>query len=329
MKAITYDTYGGPEVLVVDDVPTPEPADHQVLIRVRAAALNPYDWHFYRGDPYLARMGGQGLRRPKQKNIIGADVAGDVISVGSAVTTLKPGDAVFGGIGRGACAEFAATSHKNLVLKPASVSYEDAAASPMGALTALYGLRQYGSLSGKTVLVNGASGGVGHFAVQIARALGASRVVAVCSGVNADWVRDLGADDVIDYTARDFTRMGERFDVIFDTVGTQPLRALRRALVPGGTFITVGAIGGGKLLGPATFMFGSLIAGAFVREKVAVLMDWTATPDDYVLLAGWLADGTVRSHVDLTYRLEETADAARHLETGHVRGKVVVTQKQS
>ena len=323
MKAITYEIYGGPDVLVVDDVPTPEPADHQVLIRVRAAALNPYDWHFYRGDPYLARMGGQGLRRPKQKNIIGADVAGDVIRVGSAVTTLKVGDAVFGGIGRGACAEFAATSHKNLVLKPASVSYEDAAASPMAALTALYGLRQV-DVAGRAVLVNGASGGVGHMAVQIARALGASRVVAVCSGRNADWVADLGADAVIDYTREDFTRMGERFDVIFDTVGTQPLRAVRRALVPGGTFITVGAIGGGKLLGPARFMFGTLIAATFVREKVRVLMDWSATPDDYELLAEWLADGTVRSHLDRVFPLEEAADAARHLETGHVAGKVVL-----
>jgi len=325
MKAITYDRYGGPDVLVVDDVPMPEPADHQVLIRVRAAALNPYDWHFYRGDPYLARMGGQGLRRPKQKNVIGADVAGDVISVGSAVTNLKVGDAVFGGIGRGACAEFAATSHKNLVLKPASVSYEDAAASPMAALTALHGLRQYGSLTGKTVLINGASGGVGHMAVQIARALGASRVVAVCSGRNADWVLSLGADAVVDYTAQDFTRMGERFDVIFDTVGTRGLRALRRALVPGGTFITVGAIGGGKLLGPARFMFGSLIAGVFVREQLKVLMDWSATPGDYELLAGWLADGDVRSHVDRVFPLEETANAARYLETGHVAGKVIVS----
>jgi len=324
MRAITYDTYGSPDVLTLDDIPVPEPTESQVLIEVKAVGLNPFDWHLYRGDPYLVRMDGA-WRRPKRKYTIGADVAGTIVKVGEKVTAFKPGDDVYGEIGRGGCAEFAATSHLNLALKPTSISFEIAAASLMGSFTALQGLRNSGKLvAGQTVLVNGASGGVGHMAVQIARALGASRVVAVCSTGKVGMVRSLGADDVIDYTRDDFTRRGERFDLIFDTVGTRGLTAIRRALVPGGTFVTVGAVGGGKLLGPARFMFASMIAGAFVREKVAALTDTQATPEDFALLSGWLDVGTVRPVIDRVYPLESTADAMRQVEGGRVGGKVVV-----
>jgi len=324
MRAITYDTYGSPDVLTVDDISVPEPTEGQVLIEVKAVGLNPFDWHLYRGEPYLVRMDGA-WRRPKKKYTVGADVAGTVVKVGSQVTRFKPGDDVYGEIGRGGCADFAVTSHLNLALKPPSISFEIAAASLMGSFTALQGLRNSGKLAaGQTVLVNGASGGVGHMAVQIARALGASRVVAVCSTGKLDMVRGLGADEVIDYTAEDFTRRGERFDLIFDTVGTRGLRAIRRALVPGGTFVTVGSISRGKLLGPARFMFGTLIAGAFVREKVAALTDTQATPEDFALLSGWLDAGTVRPVIESVFPLESTADAMRQVEGGRVAGKVVV-----
>jgi len=324
MKAITYDRYGSPDVLVLDDVPVPEPTEGQVLVAVKAVGLNPFDWHLYRGEPYLVRMGGA-WRAPKQKYTIGADVAGTVVAVGSAVTGLKVGDEVFGEVGRGGCAEFVATSAANLVLKPASVSFEQAAATPMGALTALQGLRNGGFEAGQSVLVNGASGGVGHLAVQIARALGASRVAAVCSTDKAEMVRSLGADLVIDYTREDFTRLGERFDVIFDTVGTRHLYAARRALAPRGTFITVGGTSRGKLLGPATFMFGSLIAGAFIPEKVATLTDMQGTPEDFLLISNWLDAGTIRPVIDTVYPLEQTAEAMWQVEGGRVAGKVVVT----
>ena len=320
MKAITYEKYGQ---LVVDDVPVPELPDDRVLIKVHATGLNPFDWHLYRGEPYLVRMDGS-WRAPKQKYIIGADVAGTVVRVGSAVTDLAPGDEVFGEVGRGGCAEFVAARRAYITRKPASVSFEDAAATPMGALTALQGLRKGGSLEGRSVLVNGASGGVGHMAVQIARALGASRVDAVCSTANVEMMRSLGADTVIDYTKQDFTRLGTRYDIVFDTVGTHGLTAIRRALTPGGTLIIVGGLSRGKLLGPATHMFGSVIAGKFMRVKVATLTDMDGTPADFTLLAEWLDAGLIRPVIARVFPLDQTLDAMALLEGGHVAGKVVV-----
>jgi NADPH:quinone reductase-like Zn-dependent oxidoreductase len=325
MKAITYEKYGE---LKLDDVPVPELTDDRVLIRVRATGLNPFDWHLYRGDPYLVRMQG-GWRAPKEKHILGADVAGEVVSVGANVTDLKPGDRVFGEVGHGGCAEFVAARRAYITKLPDTVSFETGAATPMGAITALQGLRRAGVAAGHSVLVNGASGGVGHMAVQIARALGATSVAAVCSTANVEMMRSLGADTVIDYTRDNFTRLGARYDVIFDTVGTHGLTALRRALVPGGTFITVGSLGGGKLLGPARYMAAIVIAGKFVRERVETLLDTDGTPADFELLAQWLDAGTIRPVIQQVFPLEQTFAAMEVLEGGHVAGKLVVRAKES
>lgn len=320
MRAITYERYGE---LRVDDVPVPEVTEGRVLIKVHATGLNPLDWHFYRGEPYLVRAQ-SGWRAPKKKSIIGADVAGTVVSVGTGVTDLAPGDEVFGGVGRGGCAEFVTAKREYITRKPASVSFEQAAATPVGAITALQGLRKAGSLEGRSVLVNGASGGVGHMAVQIARALGASRVDAVCSTANVEMIRGLGADTVVDYTSQDFTRLGTHYDVIFDTVGTHGLSAIRRALAPGGTFIVVGGLSRGKLLGPASYMFGTLIAGKLSRQKVATLLDAGGTPTDFALLAEWLDAGLIRPVIAQVFPLDKTVQAMALLEGGHVPGKVVV-----
>ncbi|MEZ4726213.1 MAG: NAD(P)-dependent alcohol dehydrogenase [Caldilineaceae bacterium] len=238
MKAVVYPTYGSPDVLELRTVEQPAPKDNQVRIKVYAAAANPLDWHRMRGAPFLVRLS-DGLRKPKDSRL-GADIAGRVEAVGSAVTTFQPGDEVFGEIGAGGFAEYVCVKETALAPKPANLSFAEAAAAPVAALTALQGLRNHGKLqAGQTVLINGASGGVGTFAVQMAKAFGA-QVTGVCSTRNLDLVRSLGADQMIDYTQTDFTKTGQRYDLIFDAVGNQSVAAYRRALTPQGISVVAG-----------------------------------------------------------------------------------------
>ena len=324
MRALTFDRYGGPEVLALEDVAEPVPNDEQVLVKVHAAGLNPFDWHLYRGDPWLVRPG-QGILRPKQKSIVGADVAGEVVAVGSSVTTLAVGDRVFGSVGQGALAEFVATKPNRLAIAPTTLDAEHAAALPMGAITALQALRDVATLrEGQTVLINGSSGGVGHLAVQLARILGASRVDAVCSTPNVDLVRSLGADTVIDYTRDDFTRLGTRYDIILDSVGSQPFRALRRVLTPTGAHVIVGSVGGSRLLGPAGYMLRSVVAGKFASQRVLPTLGTSVNSADLALIAGWADAAALKPVVARTFPLAQAREALALLETGRVAGKVVV-----
>ena len=251
MRALVFRRYGGPEVLEPTDVEPPVAGDGQILVRVRAVGLNPYDLHFLHGDPYVARpMMGLGLRKPRRPVILGSDVAGVVEAVGPNVTGFRAGDEVFGTVGLGGLADLVAMSAGTVAPKPAGLDFERAAALPMAALTALQGLRDVGGLrSGQRVIVNGAAGGVGSYAVQLAKALGASAVTGVCSAASSELVRSLGADEVIDYEREDFTKQSGRYDLLFDTVGNHSLRSFCKALEPSGTLVLVGA-GGGRLLGP-------------------------------------------------------------------------------
>jgi NADPH:quinone reductase-like Zn-dependent oxidoreductase len=324
MKAIVQDGYGPPEVLRLDDVPAPVPGAGEVLVAVRAASLNARDWHVLRGDPYLARLG-IGLRRPRTRTV-GTDLAGRVTAVGPGVTRFRPGDDVFGEV-PGACAEYVRAPEGLLERVPARLGHEQAAALPLAATTALQCLRDGGVGKGEHVLLNGASGGVGTFAVQIAKALGAY-VTAVCSTRNADLVRSLGADAVVDYTAEDFTRSGERYDVVLDLVGNHPLTALRRALAPGGRLVLSGGgvWEGGSLFGPiALIARGRLasLAGPW-RGRIRVT---AATPgaEHLAALRELVESGQVTPVIDRTYPLERTAEALRYLEAEHARAKVVIT----
>jgi NADPH:quinone reductase-like Zn-dependent oxidoreductase len=323
MKAIVYETYGSPDVLELKEVPTPAPKDDEVLVQVQAAAVNPLDWHLMRGEPFLARLE-NGLRRPKITRL-GADIAGRVEAVGAGVTQFQPGDVVFGenfGRGLGGFAEYVAVPEHALALKPANLSLEAAAAVPIAALTALQGLRSKGQIQpGQQVLVNGASGGVGTFAVQIARALGAE-VTGVCSTRNVDMVRSIGADDVIDYTKADFARSGRRYDLIFDAVGNRSVADLKRALKPGG----VCTVAGFTALG---LLFQHIALGAWVSRTGAKQIGMMSTvhtdKEDLGLIKALLEAGRVVPVIDRCYPLCETAEAIRYLETGRARGKVVIT----
>jgi NADPH:quinone reductase-like Zn-dependent oxidoreductase len=267
MKAIRYDRYGGPEVIELRDVDPPTVGDRDVLVRVRAASVNPLDFHFLRGTPYLLRLMA-GLTRPKETGL-GADFAGDVEAVGRAVTAFQPGDEVFGRT-RGTFAEYVSLPEDGVVLtKPAGLSAEQAAAVPIAGFTALQGLRDKGHLqSGQAVLVNGAAGGVGTFAVQLAKAYGAE-VTGVCSTRNVDLVTSLGADRVIDYTTEDFTRSGRRHDIVLDMIGNRSLRELRRVLTPKGVLVGVGAAEMGDWVGPLASMAGTAVASLFISQTVA------------------------------------------------------------
>ncbi|WP_084126021.1 NAD(P)-dependent alcohol dehydrogenase [Demequina sp. NBRC 110054] len=321
MKAVVYDSYGGPEVMRLVDMPAPLPQEGQVRIANRAASLNPYDWHVYRADPALARSF-SGWRSPGLR-VLGADVAGVVDAVGPGVTEFAVGDEVYGEISFGGCAEYCVADAGRIAPKPASLSFAEAAALPMGALTSLQGLEAMGIRPGSRVLVIGASGGVGHLGVQIAKALGAARVVAVCSGRNADWVRELGADRVIDYTVEEVADCGEQFDVVLDLVTTSSLRDLAAVIAPDGAYAPMGGIGGGKLLGPAEAMFKATFAAPFVRRKV---VRHTAIPNsaDLVRVAAWVEAGLVKPRIDRVFPLEEHVAALEMLEGGHVAGKIVV-----
>jgi NADPH:quinone reductase-like Zn-dependent oxidoreductase len=319
MQAIVFTRYGSPDVLQLVEREKPTPTGSQVLIKVYAAATNPLDWHSMRGAPYLVRLGG-GLRKPKDTRI-GADVAGVVEAVGPDVTQFSPGDEVYGTIGAGAFAEYACASEKNFGLKPANLSFEQAAAVPIAGYTALQGLRDAGELkAGEKVLINGASGGVGTFAVQIAKAFGAKEVTGVCSTRNLEMVRSIGADHVIDYTKEDFTRTGP-YDLIYCAVGNRSTMAYRRALAPNGRcmiagFTTMPRMIGQMLTGTIVSMIGNkTVGGTGIAQP---------NQKDLGILSEMLAAGTITPVIDRCYPLSETAEAMRYLETMHARGKVVI-----
>jgi NADPH:quinone reductase-like Zn-dependent oxidoreductase len=322
MKAIVYYSYGSPDVLEYGDVERPEPADDQVLVKIRFSSVNPYDWHFLRGTPTFIRLF-TGIVKPKSPRL-GADVAGEVAAIGSRVTRFKPGDPVFGTC-RGSFAEFACAPEKNLALKPAGITFEQAAALPIAGITALQGLRDCGRLqSGQSVLINGAAGGVGTFAVQIAKHFGA-RVTGVCSLRNVEMVRSIGADAVIDYTQEDFTQLPERHDVLFDLVGNRPLSAMRRALRPRGTYVGCG--GGGPERGSGELLAaraGRFLSAPFVRQKLTGVLA-KINPRDLEVLGELVRSEKVTPVFDRTFPLAETAQAIRYVEQGHARGKVIVS----
>jgi NADPH:quinone reductase-like Zn-dependent oxidoreductase len=328
MKAVVYTHYGPPDVLEIRDIKKPVPNDDQVLVKVHAAAVNPYDWHFIRGTPYVMRLMMGGLRKPKEPRV-GVDYAGTVEAVGKNVTQFKPGDEVFGNR-TGAFAEYlCARADRAIALKPANMTFEQAAAVPVAAITALQGLRNEGKVqSGQKVLINGASGGVGTFAVQIAKAFGAE-VTGVCSTRNVDLVRSIGADHVVDYTKEDFTKSGQRYDVILDNVGTQPLSGFRRVLRPNGICVMIGGGGpnDGKWVGPTARPLKAKLMSPFISQKMSMMMA-RSNKDDLTILANLMQSGKVTPVIDRTYPLSEIREAVRYVETGRARGKVIITVAQ-
>lgn len=317
MKAIVNDRYGSPDGMELRDVDKPEVTDDGVLVRVRATSVNAYDWHMMRGKPYIARL--SGLRKPKT-TVLGLDVAGIVEAVGANVTHLKPGDEVFGSRS-GAFAEY--VSGRNFVPMPAGFTFEQAAAVPCAGQTALQGLRDKGGIqAGQRVLINGAGGGVGTFAVQIAKAFGAD-VTGVTSTRNLEMVRSIGADHVIDYTREDFTRSGQRYDLILDPGGNRSLSDIRRVLTPEGTLVLVGP-GSGQWVGPIARMLRAIVTSRFVGQRMLPFLS-TVSKDDLLVLKELIEAGKVRPVIDRTYPLSEIPEAIRYLEAGHAQGKVVIT----
>jgi NADPH:quinone reductase-like Zn-dependent oxidoreductase len=321
MKAFVQRVYGSPDSLTWEDVPDPVPGDGEVLVRVHATSVNPYDWHFLRGEPHVARLmtGGFGLRRPAV-GVLGCDLAGRVETAG---TKFAPGDDVYALLPRGAHAEYVCVPESLLAPMPANLTHEQAATMPMAAVTALLSLR--GVKPGRRVLVNGASGGVGTFAVQLARALGAE-VDAVCGPANVDLVRSLGAEHVVDYRSADFTRSGRRYDFVLDIAGGRSVFACRRVLERDGTFVAVGGPAGRRLQ-PAGHVFAALASGPFARRRV-VLADAVACPDKAAVLgelAAFAERGALTPVIDRTYPFDGLRAAFAHQEAGHTKGKVVVT----
>ena len=325
MKAAVYSRYGPPDVVQIKDVEKPIPKDDEVLIKVRAASVNPFDVHFMRGMPYLMRIMA-GLRKPKDTRL-GVDVAGEVEAIGTNVTQFKPGDQVFGS-SRGAFAEYACTSEAALVIKPANVTFEQAASVAVAAYTALQGLRDKGHVQpGQKVLINGAAGGVGTFAVQIAKWFGAD-VTGVCSTRKVEMVRSIGADQAIDYTQEDFTKSGQRYDVIFDCVGNHSFSACRRALNPKGIYLAVGGPSGRWMIGFLARLITMLVVSRFVSQNL-VIVPARRSKEDLTILGELMATGKVTPVIDRRYRLSEVPEAIRYLEEGHARGKVVITVEQN
>ena len=315
MKAMVYTKFGSPDVLRLQEVEKPAPKDHELLIRVRAASANPYEWRHLRADPFFIRFMGGGLFRPKHR-ILGADIAGQVEAVGREARQFKPGDDVFGDGSYGGYAEYVCVDEKKVALKPASLSFEEAAASPMAGLTALQGLRDKGRIrAGQKVLINGASGGVGTFAVQIARSFGAE-VTGVCSAGKIDLVRSLGADQVVDYKREDVTTTGERYDLIFDLAAFRSVKKYRRILAAGGIYV----VAGGSMARILQVMLLSM-TGA----KNMTFLAARVNQEDHRTLSDLLSAGKVKSVIDRCYPLEETAKAIRYLEDGHACGKIVIT----
>ena len=327
MKAFVLGSYGSSDHLDLTAVDTPVPAADEVLVRVRATSVNPYDWHHMRGEPRVARMmpGTLGLRAPKLR-ILGGDMAGQVEAVGEDVTEFRPGDDVFALLEQGGFAEYVSVPERLLARKPGNLSYEQAAAVPMAATTALLSLRDVARIEpGQKVLVNGASGGVGTFAVQIARALGA-RADAVCSLPNADLARSIGADEVIDYTSQDFTRSGRRYDVLLDIAGSRSVFACRRVLAPRGTLVLIGGPAG-RWLQPAGHMFSALAMAPLVSQRIAMADTVSCTAKKQILmtLTTLIEDGKVTPVISRRYPLHDIREAVRYQEQGHAAGKVVVT----
>jgi NADPH:quinone reductase-like Zn-dependent oxidoreductase len=324
MKAIVYCDYGLPN-LKLEDVEKPVPNDDQILVKVRAASINPYDWHFIEGTPKIMRLMGVGLRKPKDTRV-GVDFAGTVEAVGKNVTQFKPGDDVFGGRG-GAFAEYVCRRAEGAVaLKPASITFEQAASVNIAGITALQAIRDKGKVQpGQKVLINGASGGVGTFAVQIAKSFGAD-VTGVCSTRNVDLVRSLGADHVIDYTKEDFAKGTERYDVILDNVPNHSLSECRHILNPKGKYVMIG--GGGpndsRWIGPFGRVIHALLVSPFISQKMGMMMA-DANQKDLTVLADMMQSGKVKPVIDRTYKLSEVPAAIAYLEEGHARGKVVIT----
>ena len=321
MKAVVYTKYGSPDVLQLKEVEKPTPKDTEVLIRIHAASANAADWHLLRGDPFLLRLG-YGLLKPNN-TILGADIAGRVEAVGNNVTQFQPGDEVFGdisGCGLGGFAEYVSVPEHAVISKPASMTFEEAAAVPMAAVTALQGLRDKGQIQpGQKVLIHGASGGVGTFAVQIAKAFRAE-VTAVCSTRKVDLVRSIGADHVIDYTQEDFTKNGQRYDLMLAANGNRSMFAYKRALAPTGRYVVTG--------GSMAQLFQAMLLGPLLstagRQNMGTVL---ARPNqkDLACMKELLEAGKVIPVIDRCYPLSETAEAIRYLEAGHARGKVVIT----
>jgi NADPH:quinone reductase-like Zn-dependent oxidoreductase len=322
MKALVHDTYGPPDVLELREVDRPAVTDDDVLVRVRAFSVNPAEWHTLTGTPYVARLQA-GLLRPKRK-VLGVDFAGTVEAVGRNVTQFRPGDEVFGGRS-GAFAEFVAVPEERAVVrKPANLSFEQAAAVPIAAITALQGLRDRGKIRpGSEVLINGASGGVGTFAVQIAKALGAE-VAGVCSTRNVELVRSIGADRVIDYTQEDFTRTGQRYDLLLDIAGNRSWTECKRVLKPNATLVVVGGPKANRWIGPLGGLAKLRLAALRSSQKVTFFVA-SITKADLLVLQELLEAGTVTPVIDRRYGLGEVADAFRYLGEGHAQGKVVVS----
>lgn len=320
MKAVVNHRYGTVDELRMEQVTIPVIGSSDMLVRVHAAAVNPLDWHQLTGTPLLMRLS-TGLRRPN-RIVRGVDMAGVVHSVGAAVTSFAPGDRVFAGA-RGAFADYVVVPLGEAVILPDDIDFADAAALPVAAVTALQGLRDCGGLkAGQSVLINGASGGVGTFAVQIAKAMGA-HVTAVCSGANVDLVRSLGADRAIDYTIDDFTTTDLRYDVILDNIGNRPLSACRRILTDKGVYVIVGGPKVGKLLGPLKRVVAAKMKFAFASQR-AVSVAANETPDELRALIDMMRSGTLRTVIGRRYPLQRTAEAIRHLEQGHARGKIII-----
>jgi NADPH:quinone reductase-like Zn-dependent oxidoreductase len=315
MKAIVYTKFGPPDVLQLKEVEKPIPKDNEILIKVRAASANAYDWRHLRADPFLIRLMGAGLLKPKHK-ILGADIAGQVEAVGSKAKQFQPGDEVFGEGSYGGFAEYVCVDENRFVLKPAHLTFEEAAAVPMAALTALQGLRDKGQIqAGQKVLINGASGGAGTFAVQIAKSFEAE-VTGVCSTTKMDLVRSIGADHVIDYTREDVTKNNQQYDLIFDVAAYRSSSKYKHILSASGTYVLAG--------GSFARIF-QLMVKSMIGVKNMIVMVAKINQKDLLFITGLMNAGKVKSIIDKRYPLNETAEALRYLEEGHARGKVVIT----
>jgi len=322
MKAIVHHCYGTPDVIRLEDIPKPTAKDDEILVRVHAASVNPLDWHYLEGTPYMLRME-NGFGKPENPRL-GVDFSGTVEAVGKSVTRFKPGDEVFGGR-LGALAEYVAVREERAVaLKPANISHEQAAAVAIAAITALQGLRDKGHLhAGQKVLVNGASGGVGTFAVQIAKSFGAD-VTAVCSTKNVELVRSIGADHVIDYTLEDFTKGAQRYDLILDNVSTHSLLDYKRIMTPNGVYVMIGSTDPGRWFGWLVGPVEAWLLSPFTSQKFGMILA-DLNKEDLATLTTLMESGKVTPVIDRTYKLSEAAEALSYLEKGHARGKVVVT----
>jgi NADPH:quinone reductase-like Zn-dependent oxidoreductase len=318
MKAIVYEKYGSPDVIQFKDIEKPTPKDDEVLIKIHAASVNAYDWHFLTADIFLIRFMGGGFLKPKNTRL-GADMAGRIETVGKNIKQFQPGDEVFGMV-KGSFAEYTCAPESALALKPVHTSFNEAAAIPMAAITALQGLRDEGQIrAGQKVLINGASGGVGTFAIQIAKSFGAE-VTAVCSTGNLEQARSIGADHVIDYTKEDFTKNGQQYDLVFAANGYHSLSAYKRALTPKGIYIMAG--------GSMAQIFQSMLMGSMMSETGGRKMSGISAKrnqNDLVFIQELFEAGKVKSIIDRQYPLSEAAEALRYLGAGHARGKVVIS----